>query len=239
MSSLGRKPNPHAPPSYTGGRTYIDQRGYVQEKVPDHPKCSSQGYVQQHRLVAEKKVGRYLSGLEIVHHLNGQRDDNRPENLEILSTRSDHGRVHAQEIRVRFQAPLTEESVREALQLGSLSRAAAILGVHSQTIRNRFPELVAAVIRAVPGSLDPHAEALCSFAMQHPDPHEAIRILAGKHRVCVETVKNAIRRWSGLGGSRGESAKQLRGRLRLRSGPKRKASRPAYVWRGHASDPQA
>lgn len=44
----------------------------------------------QHRHVMEQELGRKLRPGEIVHHKNENRADNRPENLELVSSQSEH-----------------------------------------------------------------------------------------------------------------------------------------------------
>jgi hypothetical protein len=66
---------------WKGGR--VVKRGYVLIWNKSHPHANAQGYVLEHRLVMEEKVGRYLERTETVHHKNGIRGDNRPVNLEL------------------------------------------------------------------------------------------------------------------------------------------------------------
>lgn len=57
--------------------------GYVDVFSPEHPRVRTNGYYAEHSLVMEAMLGRYLTSEESVHHKNGVRDDNRPENLEL------------------------------------------------------------------------------------------------------------------------------------------------------------
>ena len=64
--------------------------------LPEHPAASVQGHVYEHIVIAEKTIGRYLTDKEIVHHIDGNKYNNSPENLQVLS-KYDHQKVHAQQ----------------------------------------------------------------------------------------------------------------------------------------------
>jgi HNH endonuclease len=86
-----------------------NQHGYIYGRRIGHPRgIRNDWYVLEHILVMEDILGRYLLPDEQVHHRNGRKDDNRPENLELWLRNQPNGcRVEdavawAREILVRY-----------------------------------------------------------------------------------------------------------------------------------------
>jgi hypothetical protein len=88
-SSFPRERNPN----WQGGRK-VDKRGYVYINVGrDHPMAGTTPYVAEHRLVMAEMLGRWLTWDEIVHHIDEDKGNNDPSNLE-LKDRASHMRAH-------------------------------------------------------------------------------------------------------------------------------------------------
>lgn len=69
----------------------VHKSGYRYFKIPDHPMASRHGKVAEHRLIMAERLGRPLLPTEDVHHVNGNRLDNRVGNLELWTRNQPHG----------------------------------------------------------------------------------------------------------------------------------------------------
>lgn len=89
VARLPGKARPERNYFWGGGRNY-DGDGYVLIHSPDHPHATKAGYVREHRLVAERNLGRYLLPTEVVHHIDGIHDHNDWSNLEVFASNGEH-----------------------------------------------------------------------------------------------------------------------------------------------------
>lgn len=122
-------------PAWNGGRR-IRADGYVLIWTPD-------GERLEHRVVMERNLGRALRAEEVVHHRDGDKSNNSPENLEVMS-QSEHASLHAPDLLARRnghrgqsnpRAKLTEADVAVIRSSSASGRSlASRFGVNPSTI---------------------------------------------------------------------------------------------------------
>jgi len=84
-----------APPKLSERPNFVDgikeMKGYFYKRMSEHPNGTKHGsYVAVHRLVMEKKINRYLTNKEVVHHIDGNPKNNHPDNLELFESNGKH-----------------------------------------------------------------------------------------------------------------------------------------------------
>jgi endogenous inhibitor of DNA gyrase (YacG/DUF329 family) len=86
---MGKAKERNKNPNWKNG--VVKSGGYIWILKPNHLKANGK-YVKRASLVAEKHLGRLLTKQEVIHHINGIKDDDRPENLYLFSSNSGHMR---------------------------------------------------------------------------------------------------------------------------------------------------
>ena len=71
------------------GSKYKDAHGYILVKIADGAKH----WKREHILIVENAIGRKLKSSEVIHHINGIRHDNRPENLLLCNSMREHNKI--------------------------------------------------------------------------------------------------------------------------------------------------
>lgn len=79
-------------PNWKGGT--VKKKGYIMIHKPEHPYANSRGYVREHRYIYELMLGRYLKSDEAIHHIDGNRENNDPMNLQLFETKGKHISFH-------------------------------------------------------------------------------------------------------------------------------------------------
>lgn len=151
-------------PRWKGGR-WVHKGGYVYVYAPEHPKSNRDGYVYEHRLVMEQTLGRVLTSEERVHHLNGIKTDNRPENLSLLPNQSAHNAIHGVPGLTRYHQE-HPEATRESGRKGAAARWGRVHRLEQLLVAILLDDEVAGALRAYVheyGGLPESEDALGAF----------------------------------------------------------------------------
>lgn len=78
-------------PLWKGGEI-IDNYGYVRLLKPEHPRANNKGYVKRAIVIYENMTGRRIKRGEVVHHKDGNRQNDSFDNLQLMTV-DEHKKV--------------------------------------------------------------------------------------------------------------------------------------------------
>jgi hypothetical protein len=131
------------------GGVATDGAGHVMVRNPD---MSGKKYVLRSHLVAQAMVGRQVRLGENVHHLNGDKTDDRPDNLVVLTT-AEHLAAHRAQNPDRYRSPIRSKLNADV--------------VRAMRARRTEGESVASIARSVGVAHPTAADAICGRTWAH------------------------------------------------------------------------
>ena len=100
-------------PLWRGGKHFVKRHGYVMVYVRWHPLAANQIYMPEHRWIITLELSRRFGRTEHVRHINGDRADNRRENLQLLDEGTHHS-LHTGGLKHPPRTPEAREKYRQA-----------------------------------------------------------------------------------------------------------------------------
>lgn len=157
-------------PFWKGGRYINTTTGYVMVHVPGHHLATSKNYAPEHRLIMEQHLGRPLQPDEVVHHNNGDKQDNSLNNL-VLMHRNNHVSHH------RTGIKMPDCTIEHRQRLSHAAKKAWAVGPRSAEERRaaRIDTLRRYYAKKQKGQNQPSSVKL---ALPQP-PHRSITTLSG------------------------------------------------------------
>lgn len=114
LSEIAKQRCPHGP-NWKGGIRHAG--GYIEIRMPSHPRATKDGYVRQHILVWEQVHNKALPDGWVIHHLNGIKSDNRPNNLLAMPKQKHSSYIFLKAVQERLREKEVEvKLLRRALE---------------------------------------------------------------------------------------------------------------------------
>jgi len=106
------------------------ETGYIYVHMPEHPAANKRGYIPEHTIIMEKAIGRRLNANEVVHHINGIKNDNSLSNLKLM-TEYQHKSLHSKKERKQVDVKKAHEMLKQGY---TVSETCEAVGVSRKTL---------------------------------------------------------------------------------------------------------
>ena len=165
------------------GRKRRNSHAYIVVHRPDHPMSDKAGRLLEHRLIMAEHLGRMLGQREVVHHKDGDRQNNAIENLELMASNKEHAATHAQEselYQLRQQGKLRCSACKEVKPLDSFD----IGNTMRYGRKNQCKECRAAAYRKAHPDTRPHDVIMRERHQNRWIASDAYKLFLAGQKVC-------------------------------------------------------